>query len=367
MVFNLEKRVKKVFSNLQRKVDIIVVKNSSEPYLDHNFFYVTGLEMGFFEGCAAVLFSDGRVDLVVSELESENVDGFKGDVFVYKKEKEFEEILKKCLRSYTVIGLNFDGVLYNDFLKFKKLLPGREFLDVSDGFVKSRMIKDEYEIEFIREACRIVDKVMREIPGVLRSGMREYELAGEINYLLQKNGADKPAFDTISSFAGNTAIPHYSHGDVKLKEGDLVLCDFGACFKRYNSDITRVFVFGKANEKQKKMHEVVLQAQEIGFEKICEGVKGKMVHNAVEGFIDESEFKGCFIHSTGHSLGLGVHDGGIGLTSDVEGELKENMVLTVEPGVYIPGFGGVRIEDDILVKNDGIDILTKSSRELIEI
>jgi len=367
MVLALRGRIKKVFSNLKQEVDVIVVKNSSEPYMDYNFFYVTGLEMGFFEGCAAVLFPDGKVNLIVSELESRNIGGFKGEVFVYKKEKEFEELLREQLHSCDFIGLNFDGMVYSDFLKLKKMLPGREFLDVADGFMKSRVVKDEYEIEFIRNACRIADKVMMEIPGVLREGMREYELAGEINYLLQKNGADKPAFDTISSFAGNTAIPHYSHGSIELKKGDLVLCDFGACFKRYNSDITRVFVFGKANEKQKKMHEVVLQAQEIGFEKICEGVKGRMVHNAVEGFIDESEFKGCFIHSTGHSLGLGVHDGGIGLTSDVEAELKENMVLTVEPGVYVSGFGGVRIEDDVLVKKDGVEVLTRVNRELIEV
>jgi Xaa-Pro dipeptidase len=145
------------------------------------------------------------------------------------------------------------------------------------------------------------------------------------------------------------------------------LFDFGARFRRYNSDITRTFVFGKAAEKQKEMHEVVLAAQEVGFETIKPGIKANEVHNAVNSFIDGGMFKGCFIHSTGHSLGLNVHDGGAGLSSDCDVELKEGMIFTVEPGVYIPGFGGVRIEDDILIKKDRIELLTKSSRDFVEI
>ena len=152
-----------------------------------------------------------------------------------------------------------------------------------------------------------------------------------------------------------------------MKINDFVLCDFGACFNRYNSDITRTFIFGKSNDKQKKMFDTVCEAQKVAFDNIISGVKAKDVHNLVFDFIEKSEFKGRFIHSTGHSLGLNVHDGIVGFNSICEEELKENMVFTVEPGVYIPEFGGVRIEDDILIKKDGIEILTKANRNLIEI
>ena len=152
-----------------------------------------------------------------------------------------------------------------------------------------------------------------------------------------------------------------------MNNGDFILCDFGASFRRYNSDITRTFVFGNSDEKQKKMHETVLQAQKIGIEMIKPGIEAHVVHDAVDSFIDISEFKGCFIHSTGHSLGLSVHDGGVGLNAESKVLLEEGMVLTVEPGVYISDFGGIRIEDDVLITRDSVEVLTKSSRDLIEI
>jgi Xaa-Pro dipeptidase len=207
---------------------------------------------------------------------------------------------------------------------------------------------------------------MAVIPDMISEGMSEYELAAEINYSLQNLGAEKPAFDTISSFGKNTAEPHYNHGDIKLSEGNFILCDFGACLKKYNSDITRTFLFGRATNQQKEIYDTVLQAQQIAFDAIKPGVIAGDIHHAVSSFIDSTKFKGRFIHSTGHSLGLAVHDGP-GFTPDNTMELQENMILTVEPGIYLPGFGGVRIEDDVLVKKDGIELLTKSPHLFIEI
>ena len=247
------------------------------------------------------------------------------------------------------------------------MFSNARFFDVSDSFAKTRLVKDENEILTIKKACKIADKAMEEIPNILYEGMYEFELAAEIDYLMRKNGANKTAFDTISSFGKNSAEPHYTHGNVKLKKGDFVLCDFGACFKKYNSDITRTFIFGKASEKQKDIHKVVLKGQKIGFDLIKPGIKANVVHNAVKTSIDKTEFKDRFIHSSGHSIGLSVHDGGAGFSIDCKIELEENMIFTVEPGVYISGLGGVRIEYNVLIKKDGIEILTKASRDLIEI
>lgn len=363
----MEKRVKNVFNYLGKKPEVILIQNSVEPYIDDNFFYVTGLEKGVFEGSLAVLHPDGSIDLLVSELEAETAKRADVNLHVYKSGEEFEKIFKKQLMGFRKIGLNFNGVLHKNFLKIKKILSKSDFLDVSDGFAKARLLKDDLELNLIKKSCKIADMVMRKIPDMLHDGVYEYEVAAEINYLLQKNGADKTAFETISSFGKNSAEPHYSHGNVRLKKNVFALFDFGACFRRYNSDITRTFVFGKADRMQRKMYETVLEAQKVGFENIREGVKANKVHEAVSSCIDKTEFKGRFIHSTGHSLGLSVHDGGVGFSPDYDVELKENMVFTVEPGVYIPGLGGVRIEDDVVVKKDGLEILTKTPRCLIEI
>ena len=363
----MEKRVRNIFNNLTKKPDVIIIKNSVEPFIDDNFFYVTGLKQGIFEGSIAVLYPDGHIDLVVSELESETAKKADVTLIVYKKQEEYNRILKKFLDSFKKIGVNFKGISYRDYCKLRDKAPKVDFLDVSKSLMETRLVKDEMEMQLIRESCRIADKAMDALPGMLHEGVHENEVAAEIDYLMGKNGAGKPAFETISSFGKNTAEPHYSHGETKLKKGDFALFDFGATKDRYKSDITRTFIFGKADKRQKEMYSTVYRAQLIGFDAITPGVKASEVHDLVSSYIDGTKFKDRFIHSTGHSIGLAVHDGDARLGHENHFELKENMVFTVEPGVYIPQVGGVRIEDDVVVKKSGIEILTKSSRELLEI
>lgn len=363
----MRKRIKRIFDNTEKKPDVIIIKNSVEPFIDENFFYATDLKTGLFEGAAAFLYPDGNIDLLVSELEAETAKGAKADILIYKNEKDFFGTIKKRVSKCKNIGVNFKKITFNDLLKIEKHLNKSNFYDISKSFEKTRIIKDENEIQTIKKACNIADMVVNKIPNILTDGMFEYELAAEINYLLQKNGAEKPAFDTISSFGKNSAEPHYSHGNVELKKGDIVLCDFGACYNKYNSDITRSFIFGKASKKQKEMFETVLIAQRTGLENVSAGALAKYVHKKVEEKINRTQFKGRFIHSTGHSLGMCVHDGSERISVNSDLELRENMVFTIEPGIYLPGFGGIRIEDDIIVKKDGFELLTRSPKELIEI
>ncbi len=362
-----EGKVKKIFKNLEEQLDAIVVKNSSESLIYSNFFYATGLTQGLFEGCAVVLFPDGKTDLIVNKLESELAYQSDSDVKIFQKDEEFKSLLKNSLKNTSKIGLNFSNISYKEFITLRDIFSKKSFIDVSNAFLKARAVKDADELELITEAVYIADSVMEKIPEILKENMKEFELSAEINYLIQKYGADKPAFDTISSFGKNSSKPHYSHGDKKISPGDFVLCDFGACYKKYNSDITRTFTFKETRDKQKKMFETVLNAQKKAFDMIKPGVKAKEIHIAVQNYIDKTEFSDCFIHGTGHSLGLDIHDGYVGFTPNSDVTLVENMVLTVEPGVYIPDFGGVRIEDDILVTSDGCKILSKSNRDLIQI
>jgi Xaa-Pro dipeptidase len=362
----VQSRVKNIFLNSKQPVDGIVIKNANMPFIDDNFFYVTNLDQGIFEGACAVLHPSGTLDLVTSELEAESASKSNDQLYTYKTKDEYSKHLRALLSSFSTIGINAHALSYLEFTKLTEIAPKATFVDVSNGFIAARFIKDEQEIQRIKKACTIADETMAAIPDILAEGMSEDELAAEINYSLQSLGADKPAFDTISSFGKNSAEPHYGHGNVPLKKDSFILCDFGACYKRYNSDITRTFIFGHASELQKKMYTTVVQAQQVALQMVQPGIKAGDVHQAVQAYIDSTEFKGRFIHSTGHGLGLAVHDG-IGLAPENIMELKEHMVLTVEPGVYVPGFGGVRIEDDILIKKDGYELLTKSSRNLNEI
>ena len=363
----MDRRVKNIFNNLEKKPDLIIIKNSNEPYIDDNFFYFTGIEQGLFEGSIAILYPDGKIDIIVSELEAEIAKKANVNINIYRNESEYEKLLKVPLSFVKSIGLNYNGISHKDFNKLKDNFKGLDFIDISKDITKNRLVKDELEISLIKKACEITDRVVEKIPQIIHSGIYEYELAAEIDYLMQKYGANKPAFETISSFGKNSSEPHYSHGEVQINKGDIVLCDFGACYKKYNSDITRTFIFGEASEKQKNMYKTVFEAQKIGLETIMPDIMAKDVHKAVDSYIERTEFKGRFIHSTGHSIGLAVHDSEVRISMNSDIKLKENMVFTVEPGVYIPGFGGVRIEDDVLIKKDGIEVLTKSSKELIEI
>ena len=362
----MNKRVTNIFNAIEKPLDAIIVQNASYPNVDDNFFYITRIEHGLFERSLAVLYPDGTIDLIIPELEAESAKHADVNLHIYQNKEERDIIIKKVFSSSTKVGIHFAGILYQDFCSLQKITPNATFVDVSDALTQIRLVKDESEIICIKKACSIADSVMEQIPDLLNEGIHEFEIAAEINYLMQKKGAEKPAFDTISSFGKNSAEPHYTHGNTQLKNGDFALFDFGACFQKYNSDITRTFVFSKSDAQQKKMFDIVAEAQKIGFDSIRSGVQASEVHNVVSEFIDKTEFKGRFIHSTGHSLGLAVHDGP-GFSVDSTLQLKENMVFTVEPGIYIPDFGGVRIEDDILVKKDGIEILTKSSREFREI
>ena len=355
--------MRSIFEHAQEQPDVILIKNGSEPFIDENFFYVTGLTTGLFEGSIAVLFPDGAVTLLVSELEEETASTSPANVEVYSTTEQIHTLLHKLVASHEHIGFNSHGITQSDFQSLTKRIDHASFLDVSEAITMTRVIKDEEELSCIRHACHIADTVMENIPNLLDGTMKEYEIAAEINYLLQKNQADKPAFDTIASFGTNTSQPHYTHGSARLQKGDLALFDFGAQFHKYHSDMTRTFFYNKAEDQKKEMYRVVAEAQQRGFDAICEGVKASVVHDIVQSFIDQTQFKGRFIHSTGHGLGLSVHDPGVRFSKECMVGLQENMVLTVEPGVYLPGVGGVRIEDDIRVTKNGVELLTKTSRE----
>ncbi len=354
-------RQRKIFAEVKDKADAVVLTNASEPNIDMSFFYATGIVNGIFEGCFAIVRPNG-VEVLSSDLEALSARQAGVRTTAFRTGKERKELLRKRLRGFSKIGVNSSELTHANYKFIKKCAPKARLVDVSEAIGRARVIKDSDEISRLRKGCQIASKTADAIPDIVQEGMKETEAAAELNYMMMKLGASGPAFATNASFGSTTAEPHYVPAGRRLKRGQLALFDFGASFQRYASDITRTFSCGAPSARQKMMYETVLEAQLAAIDEVADGVHGKDVDGAARKVIDSSAFKGRFIHGTGHGLGLSVHDPGA-ISSARDMVLREGMVLTVEPGVYVKNFGGVRIEDDVLVTKSGCRILTSASKE----
>lgn len=359
----MKERVLRIFSKLSAPVDAILLVNEEEPLLDASYFYATGATAGLFEHCPVVLYPDGRVTLITSALEETSARSTTADVWPYTRPQERDELLRKALHGVTTLGINGPGISYYHSQAVREIVPGIELLDVGRAISDARMVKSREEIETIRSACRIASTVADQIPDIIALGMAEYEAGAEIGYRMQRLGASSVSFETIAAFGPGSAEPHYVPGDRRLGVGDPALFDFGCKYRRYCSDITRTFFASTVDERFHRMYEVVLEAQRRAIAEVRAGAQGSDVDRAARSFIDSTEFRGGLIHSTGHGLGLNVHDGGR-LAPAVDLTLEENMVFTVEPGIYLPGIGGIRIEDDVVVTKGGCEMLTTASKDL---
>jgi Xaa-Pro dipeptidase len=365
----MKSRIKRIFSHAPEGTEAIVLFNAEAPHLDLSFFHATDLvEGGLFEGGMAILRPEGSCTILTSELEEQSARQAKeADVQVFHSGAERKELLRKALGGARKVGFNARETTYANVKHLQDAVAEAEWVDVGAAMLKARLIKDSKEVARIRKAARISSKVAEEIPGMLREGMTEAGLSAEMNARMQRHGAAGPSFSTIVAFGANAAVPHYAPASgVKLAKHSYVLCDFGAQHQLYAADITRTYVFGKANAKMREVYDLVREAQQVGFDLVKPGALAKDVHNAVAEVIDRTKYKGRFIHSTGHSLGLAVHDGGR-IAAQSDQVLEEGMVFTVEPGIYLPGWGGVRIEDDVLVTRSGCELLTTATRDLVEV
>ncbi len=360
-------RVKRIFRNVGDHLDLIVLMNSVDPHIDMSFFYATGLTDGLFEGCAAWLAPDGSAEIMTSALEEEAAKKSGLPLHIFRHREEPAKLMRKLLAGHRRIGVNADELTYSAFGRLRRFAPkGARFVDVSRAVTDARLVKDAQEVEFIQKACDIASKSFRETLGFIKPGVTESEVASELVYRMQRNGASGPSFRTIVGSGPNGAEPHYTAGPRKIQKGDLIVIDFGSLYRMYCSDVTRTVVVGRAGEKQRRMYDTVARAQRAALARLRPGVKGKAVDAAARSLIDATEYKGRFIHGLGHSVGLAVHDGG-GLFTTSELVLKSNMVMTDEPGVYLPGFGGVRIEDTVLVTPKGGRYMSSAPRELLEL
>ncbi len=227
-----------------------------------------------------------------------------------------------------------------------------------------RVVKSPGEIEALRRAAAMGDAGFEAVLGRFRENMTEREAAAELEDSMRRAGSDGVSFDTIVAFGESAAEPHHAPGDRRLQRGDLIKLDFGATWNGYHSDMTRTIAFGAPDEERRRIHGIVLDAQRAGVEAVRAGVRCADVDAASRNLVEDAGFG--FGHGVGHGIGLEVHEAP-SVRKESTDVLAAGMVVTVEPGIYLAGLGGVRIEDTVVVTEDGCDVLTRSPKELIEV
>ncbi len=336
-----KKRLNRLFKKIGKKVDAVMITADIQLLR-----FLTG------HGEGSAVAGPRGVEFVVPRMLAEAAERTGMKVHAYSKGADYRTLIRRILDGAKTIGLRFGEVSHSRFLDLKKTLRGFKLVDITKDVAETFLQKDIEEIQLLRKACRYAAQAAKIVPSMLKNRMTETELMKEISHSMKAIGGG------MVSFGENTSHPHHEPGNRKLRKGDLVMVDFGCTVDGVGSDITRTFCYGRASKKQKEIYNEVRCAGEMSFSMIKEKRGLADINKAVNEMFEKDGY-GPFIHSIGHSLGYfvtGFHN-------------VKNQIVTVEPGIYIPGFGGVRIEDDILITKEGFINLTKTapSKELIEV
>ncbi|MFC0522649.1 M24 family metallopeptidase [Pontibacillus salicampi] len=263
------------------------------------------------------------------------------------------------------LGFEKQHLTYAEFETYQRVLES-EFVPTGGQIEKLRLIKTEDEIKILKEAAEIADKAFEHILNYIKPGVKEIEVSNELEFFMRRQGATSSSFDIIVASGYRSALPHGVASDKVIQSGELVTLDFGALYKGYCSDITRTVAVGEISDELHTIYDTVLQAQLRGMEGLKAGITAKEADDLTRDFIKEKGYGSYFGHSTGHGIGLDVHEGP-GLSFRSQETLKPGMVVTVEPGIYVPDVGGCRIEDDTVITEHGNERLSTSTKELIKL
>ena len=328
-----------------------------------NIFYLSGFSgsSGFLllTGQEALLYTDFRY-LEQAALEAPLCEIIRVDGATdYAKVAAFVSQNK-----ISKLGLEEARLTWRDFRLLQKRITGVELLPLNNFIEEIRAVKEEAEVEFIARAANIADDAWRNLFPLLKPGISEQEIADELEFQMRKQGAEKLAFEIIVVSGERSALPHGLASSKIIGPGELITVDFGAVYGSYSSDMTRAFLFGEPTSKQSEIYTLVLTAQEMALQSIRAGQKCVDVDAMVRQYFQQQGYGAYFGHGLGHGVGLEVHELPT-LAPRGQGVFQELMVFTVEPGLYIPQWGGVRIEDLVVLREDGVQMLTKSDKKLV--
>jgi Xaa-Pro aminopeptidase len=266
-------------------------------------------------------------------------------------------------KNITAVGFEPQAMTVDGYLKILDQMKDVVFKPVTDHINSLRAIKSDDEIRCIRKAIDISSDALKEMEALLKPGISERDIALELEYKMRMGGAEQVSFPTIAASGPNSALPHASPGSRRLEAGDVLVIDYGATYEGYHSDETWTCIIGHADKKQQEVYALVKDAHDRALGELRSGVSTKTIDVMARSCIEQGGFGDFFPHGTGHGVGLDVHESPrIAVTSDAI--LEAGMVVTIEPGVYIPDLWGMRIEDMALIRKDGCEILTKTSKEL---
>lgn len=354
--------------NIQEKVTKVIKELSLDAVLVSNGFnmrYISG-----FSGATGYLFVSQKRRIILTDFRytiQANLES-KGFEVIEISGGDYNTVIKDLIDTEQVKRLGFedDNMLVGTYSKLSELLTGVEMVPVKDKLTLLRCIKTKEELDCIAKAESIGDIAFSKILDIIKPGMTELEVAANLEFIMKTNGAEGLSFETIVASGVNSSMPHATPSNKKLENGDFVTMDFGCIYNGYCSDMTRTIVIGKASDEQKKVYHTVLDSQMAALEFIKDGYLGKEVDAVARNIINNAGYEGCFGHGLGHSVGLEVHENPR-LSPLEEGIILKDMTETIEPGVYIKDFGGVRIEDLVVVTETGCINFTHSDKSLIEL
>ncbi|EGA90121.1 putative peptidase yqhT [Planococcus donghaensis MPA1U2] len=338
----------------QREVEAVLV---TSPY---NLRYITE-----FTGTAGLAIVTQQKAVFITDFRYTEQAGEQVKEFdVIQAEKNLMDEVVKTVKSMDIETLAFeqDYMTYAQAAQYKEKLAC-ELEPISNLIEKIRMVKTAEEVAVLKAAAKIADDTYEHICGFIRPGLTELEVSNELEFFMRQQGATSSSFDIIVASGLRSALPHGVATDKVIEKGDMITLDFGALYNGYISDITRTVAVGEPSEQMKEIYDIVLKAQELGVEKIGPGMSGIEADAIARDYIKSKGYGEAFGHSTGHGIGLEVHESP-GLSFKSETILEPGMAVTVEPGIYLQGIGGVRIEDDILITESGNERLTNSTKEL---
>jgi Xaa-Pro aminopeptidase len=286
---------------------------------------------------------------VIKEISSNFIEGFS------------ELLKRKKIRNLSFESQDLSFKMYQ---KLKEKMDLDSLNPVESMVEKLRMIKDQSEVEKIKKAVEIADQGFQFLLDFIKPGKTEKEVALELEFFMKRNGGAANAFDFIVASGKRGALPHGVASNKKIEKGELVTIDFGTVFQGYHSDITRTVAVGEPDPKLKEIYEIVLKAQLRVIDQIKAGMSCVEADKIARDIIADAGYKENFGHGLGHGIGLEIHEGPR-LSYTSEDSLKKAMVVTDEPGIYISGLGGVRIEDDLLITENGCEVLNSAAKELI--